>query len=234
MTAEIAIMNKLAVALATDSAVTIAAGGQEQKIFDSADKLFDLSYRNPLGIMIYNGMQFMQAPLPMIIAEYRSQCLEFDTVQSAAEDFLSYLREWGSTGSEQVSRGAIEALIFPILSGLQERISQKQRELFEASDGSDLMARFHAIPGEIIHLVEGWFNRIEDGEFVGGSPEIGAEQREIIRSIIATVWPGDPSLLDQLVNLGCLAIRKDVTSPGHTGIVIAGFGTKDKFPTLVS
>ena len=69
MTAEIAILNKMAVALATDSAVTISAGSQEQKIYDSADKLFDLCGPTPIGLMIYHGMQFMQAPLPMLNAD---------------------------------------------------------------------------------------------------------------------------------------------------------------------
>jgi len=47
MTAEIAILNKSAVALAADSAVTIAVGSKEEKIFDTADKLFELSDRDP-------------------------------------------------------------------------------------------------------------------------------------------------------------------------------------------
>ncbi|WP_353642930.1 hypothetical protein [Mesorhizobium sp. WSM2239] len=60
MTAEIAILNKTAVALATDSAVTISAGLDHQKIYDTADKLFDLGGATPIGLMIYTGMQSMQ------------------------------------------------------------------------------------------------------------------------------------------------------------------------------
>ncbi len=52
MTAEIAIMNKEAIALASDSAVTsIQENGQ--KIFTSANKLFSLSKYHPVGIMIF-------------------------------------------------------------------------------------------------------------------------------------------------------------------------------------
>ena len=52
MTAEIAIMNKSAVALAADSAVTYRAG-HEQKVFDTMNKLFALSKYRPVGIMVY-------------------------------------------------------------------------------------------------------------------------------------------------------------------------------------
>ncbi len=51
MTAEIAIMNKQAIALASDSAVTMS---QElgEKIKTSANKLFALSKYHPVGVMV--------------------------------------------------------------------------------------------------------------------------------------------------------------------------------------
>jgi hypothetical protein len=50
MTAEIAIMNKLAVALAADSKVTIGSGN---KTFDTVNKVFTLSKIHPIGLMIF-------------------------------------------------------------------------------------------------------------------------------------------------------------------------------------
>ena len=72
MTAEIVIMNKEAIALATDSAVTM---GQEkrQKIFASANKLFTLSKYYPVGIMIYGQASFMGIPWESIIKIYRNK-----------------------------------------------------------------------------------------------------------------------------------------------------------------
>ncbi len=50
MTAEIAIMNKEAVALAADSAATVAVGDEEgRQIFTSVNKLFALSKYHPVG-----------------------------------------------------------------------------------------------------------------------------------------------------------------------------------------
>ena len=67
LTAEIAILNKQAVALAADSAVTISMGAEQQKIFDSAEKLFELSDCNPIGVMVYSGAQITQIPLSILI-----------------------------------------------------------------------------------------------------------------------------------------------------------------------
>ena len=72
MTAEIAIMNREAVALAADSAVTITQGGAP-KIFASANKLFALSRQQPVGIMVYGNASFMAVPWETVIKTYRAQ-----------------------------------------------------------------------------------------------------------------------------------------------------------------
>lgn len=59
MTAEIAVMNKRAIALAADSTVTV---GGRAKFYNSANKLFMLSKYEPVGIMIYNNAEFIGVP----------------------------------------------------------------------------------------------------------------------------------------------------------------------------
>ncbi|MCK5723213.1 MAG: hypothetical protein KAI84_11810 [Gammaproteobacteria bacterium] len=51
MTAEILIMNKHGVSLAADSAVTISAGPDQKKIYNTSIKLFSLSKHEPVGII---------------------------------------------------------------------------------------------------------------------------------------------------------------------------------------
>lgn len=72
MTAVVGILNKQAVALAADSAVTIG-GSNGRKIFNKANKVFTLSKQHPVGIMIYNSASFMATPWETIIKVYRKQ-----------------------------------------------------------------------------------------------------------------------------------------------------------------
>jgi hypothetical protein len=81
MTAEIAIINKSAVALAADSAVTISTGTKREKIFNTEDKLFELCNTVPIGIMIYNGMSFAGSPIQVLIRRFRTAYDDFDTVE---------------------------------------------------------------------------------------------------------------------------------------------------------
>ncbi|MFS2155629.1 hypothetical protein [Rhizobium sp. Rhizsp42] len=236
MTAEIAILNKLAVALATDSAVTISAGKQEQKIYDSADKLFDLSPANPIGIMIYNGMQFMQAPLPLLISEYRHECREFATVRDAAQDFLRFLNDWAAGSPAQVTRHALASIIGPALEIIQNNISSKINEIVREGITDDIGDRVEQAVDTIIGNIERNIENADKSQFVGGgAPRITKARKEIIRSIVADFWEGgDDDLIDRLTKLaiGLLLVR--VPSPNYTGIVIAGFGSTEKFPSLIS
>ena len=52
MTAIVAVLNKHAVAIAADSAVTM---GDTHKVVNSANKIFTLSKYHPVAVMTYNG-----------------------------------------------------------------------------------------------------------------------------------------------------------------------------------
>ena len=72
MTAEVAIMNRTAVALAADSAVTIGGGQNVPKIYNTVNKLFMLSKYHPVGIMVYGNAEFMRIPWETVIKMYRN------------------------------------------------------------------------------------------------------------------------------------------------------------------
>lgn len=90
MTAEIAVMNRRAVAFAADSAMTISTTG---KTYNSADKIFEISHHNPIGLMLYNSLDYMGMPLDVIVKRFREA--DKDNVVSrltnAPEVFFDYL-----------------------------------------------------------------------------------------------------------------------------------------------
>lgn len=88
MTAVVGILNKKAVAIAADSAVTLGSG----KIFNKANKIFALSENNPVGIMIHNNADFMGTPWETIIKIYRHKLgiNTFNTLEDYQKDFISF------------------------------------------------------------------------------------------------------------------------------------------------
>lgn len=92
MTAEIVIMNKSAVALAADSAVTVT-GPTSSKVYNSANKLFMLTRNEPVGVMIYGSAQYMGMPWETIIKDFREspEACGRDHLEDYAEAFIRHV-----------------------------------------------------------------------------------------------------------------------------------------------
>ena len=104
MTAEVAILNRNAVAIAADSAVTVSrrggdrpVGGQNPekvpKIYNTANKLFALSNVDPIAVMVYAGAEFAGIPWDTVVKDYRRTALaaSFGTVDGYADHFAEHL-----------------------------------------------------------------------------------------------------------------------------------------------
>ena len=91
MTAIVAVLNKHAVAVAADSAVTF---GGSHKVVNSANKIFTLSKYEPVGIMTYNSADFMGVPWDIIIKLYRKELgiKNFPHLKDYVTDFIAFLK----------------------------------------------------------------------------------------------------------------------------------------------
>lgn len=240
MTAEIAVLNKTAVALATDSAITIAAGKREEKIFDSGDKLFELSARNPIGVMIYNNMQFCEIPLPVIIKDFRRYCREAERAGNAADEFLIFLNQIGEVASERIQLENIQKVIFPIVEAIDERIREKLSDLVAKLPAGEPVETLLRNTGEAIDEVLAVFEKRYSGRpratFVGGkTPRVVKKYRDAINQVLDSSLAilSDERKRRVFVLLLDL-LKSDYMSGGRTGIVVAGFGSREPFPALIA
>ncbi|QJD17603.1 hypothetical protein [Paracoccus sanguinis] len=239
MTAEIAILNKSAVALATDSAVTISSGSSNHKVFDSADKLFELSCTQPIGIMIYNGMHFAGIPLQDLIKDFRSQNDSYQTVKACVESLLSFLNEKGLAAPSSEKRSFLHNLVFPAAQKIRRDIEEEvSRRVFAAVQNGkkiDYLGRdaAEAVLRQLNNEVAG----LPPGNFLlsSNSKDLDewerAEITEIISDVLGHVDADQQGMAVQLVER--LLLSRDL-SPSRTGVIVAGFGSDDIFPTLLS
>jgi hypothetical protein len=117
MTAEVAIMNTLGLAMAADSAVTVGVGGG--KIYNSADKLFALSKYHPVGIMIYGSSGIMGIAWEIIIKSYRDFLgnKSFDKLTEYHADFINYLSRFPYFTTEKMT-DYLESRCFDVFSAV--------------------------------------------------------------------------------------------------------------------
>lgn len=94
MTAIVGVLNRRGIAFAADSAAThTSAPGQ--KITNHTNKIFVLSKYYPVGIAIYNNLDFMGIPWESVIKMYRDDLKKnnFSTLDEYIKSFWSYIKK---------------------------------------------------------------------------------------------------------------------------------------------
>lgn len=238
MTAEIAVMNKLAVALATDSAVTISEAGSQEKIFDSADKLFELSDHDPIGIMIYNTMDFMGIPLAVLVKDYRRQCASHVSVRAAAGAFLLHLQEQGRSAPELMRRQALEMAVEYLVRQLREAVDNWIMDRIRNGDfPENVGAAIEAHALEVVRTHRARLDEMNDAPILDGDlpgERLDPEARAVLDQLTLRHFEdASLELREELRGFLQAFVQKEVLSPTRTGIVIAGFGSEEKFPSLI-
>ena len=237
MTAEIAILNRNAVVLATDSAITSvvssASLGEILKISHNANKLFALSTSDPLAVMIYNDSTFGSVPWETIIKEFRQTAQRHLTVEEHARQFIDYLWYFKDYIPEDQSVELIRKTRDNELANLRETLAEAQSTQPSHKWNSDTVQQF--IEVQCKHRIS-QIQRLHD--------QADIDDRKLRSEIEATVsnWHDhvkskinveiDGRTSEALLDLVIQALKVVPLSASFTGIVVAGFGSDQHFPAL--
>jgi hypothetical protein len=131
-------MNRSAVALAADSAVTIS-GPRASKTFDTANKLFELIKGCNIGVMVYNNMLLNGTPWETIIKAYRGEHSDFRAPQ--VTDYLDHFLQFLSESKyvlppDEDEEGAI-AIAFDALIPVALRLRSRYDEYVTERNNTD-------------------------------------------------------------------------------------------------
>jgi len=128
MTAEIAVMNKSAVALAADSAVTLQMQ-RGHKIY-TTNKLFTLSKYHPVGIMIYGEAELLGVPWETVVKTYRKQLgkSKFRTLREHSEDFIKFLENCNNLFPDSVQKNFFLKSLGSYYTIIKEEINKEVKQ----------------------------------------------------------------------------------------------------------
>jgi hypothetical protein len=236
MTAEVVVMNKTAVALAADSAVTITA-----KIFNSAEKLYMLVPGKPVALMVYNHSEFMQLPWETIVKEYRihNNGNSFSKLADYSNDFFSFLKDSNNNlySDEQyevtfklIIHFYFEEIARKIIFDINERIERKAKKISHK---------------EIKQVISEWINKYyeqwdsEENQFndktskgiiKSFSKKYDSDLDQIINNIFGEAELSNNDK-EKLKKFSYSLFYKNRLTDFYSGIVIAGFGEDELYPT---
>ena len=222
MTAEIAILNRQAVALAADSAVTIG----RQKVWRTANKLFSLSPANDIGIMIYGSGDFIDYSWEIVVKTFREQIGDdsFATVSACAREFVEYLKS-----------NKFQNVVPPdwnVISLFYEVLDVVGRDVGDHSTRRGYREKLTQVIEEHVEYVRTECKQIpgcmEKKQFL---EDYSKEIEEAIENTFKQ--PLTKKLIKRTADLLYMAAMSEIPSSRSTGVVIAGYGSDQFFPELV-
>ncbi|MDE0644646.1 MAG: hypothetical protein OXH84_00190 [Gammaproteobacteria bacterium] len=237
MTAEVAIANKHAVALAADSAVSI--GPSADKIYSSALKIFQLVEGAPVGIMVSGAAEFLGIPWETIIKIYRGkkERHRFPNVVNYRDDFLDFISNNDSLFSSDRQIRYVEILItsyfryiFQLIEAEADRIVSRVEQVTE-----------NEVPDLVQDVVSKERARVTQADRLNGFNEevVRTIRRSFVRRINRIKEEVFPDRLSErtsqmITDLAIDVLTRNVLGPMSSGLVFAGFGDSDIFPSLYS
>lgn len=252
MTSEVVLMNRQAVAMAADSAVTIS-GDRYLKTYQSVDKLFPLVEGQPVAVMIYNNAEIMSTPWETVISLYREHARgrPMETVAAYAEDFMEFLSgnpDLFPADHQDTEFFKMVAVVFTVIAEEFDYQVEKMKQSNAGRPSDHISAIFEYVVGQ----VHADYQRYPDDNpranlpcFPDGMGEqvrrrYGGEIDQLLGSLLGSLRNEYSSLQvseatkAKLRDIGCFAVTKDAFFEHYTGVVFAGFGSREKFPSMRS
>ncbi len=242
MTAEIAVMNKNGIALAADSAVSFEIEGGI-KVFPSANKLFTLSKYEPVGVMIYSSAQMAGLPWETVIKTYREQLgsTKFSHINDYTYSFIEFLESNTNLYPEYEQDAFAEKEIQSVLQSIRRMYFSEVVNIMtgisknKIKDPNKLLADIVQTNYYAIKKID--FFQDKKGNKWSKERIKGVHKKYLkkIRSLRDDIYSDiniDADIKRKLTEIGKMALTRAIGGMGYTGLVIAGYGAKQFFPSI--
>ena len=257
MTAEVVILNRAAVAVAADSAVTL---GADRKVYKTANKIFPLSLDPPVTVMFYGAGSLGPIPWETIVQQYKRRYTDvsFATIEEYGSCFVEFLPQMVSHISPQMQ---LEFVRTEILWELEQLcgIAQESARRFVQTASSYGGALTDYFQDQVRRAAQARSEYLTEIGPVSGISEIRAAQQletavtgwqlygETVNSWseFLSLWFSrlpellafdarklTPTLQHDLEVSTLQSLRTADWSPESTGMVLTGFGGEQLFPSL--
>lgn len=234
MTAEVVVLNKSAVALAADSTVTI---GGNRKTYNTVNKVFTLSKHHPVGVMIYGNAELMGMPWETTIKEYRRHLGErsFETLEEYATDLIGFIERSRTLFPEEMQREFFRVWLQIYFRDVRDQITADVKEATRAGHKITEMQISEIASARIMKVWE----TLETTPILpaigeGFAESLTEQYKTEIESAVDEVFSRfllTETATDCLKRIAAALFVRPVLG-GVSGIVVAGFGESEPFPSV--
>lgn len=239
MTAEIAIMNKLAIALAADSAVTITKERGE-KIYYTVDKLFCISKDHPIGLMIYGNAEFIGMPWETIIGSYTKSIIskKFSTLEEYGIELVKYIEKNKNLIGKDHEQYYFNDSLLNILISLKREIN-KEVEAETNKNKGITPEQINVISEKVITSKLSEWQKFENLKIATKkyTDSVRLKVKKELPKLIELVFEKFPLSTDsheKIEELSSAVFCRNRFKQDCSGIVLAGFGESEYNPGVIS
>jgi len=241
MTAIVGILNKRAVAIAADSASKICYfdGSNDDKVIYSAQKIFRICEPEPVAMMTYGIANFMTTPIDVAVSIYNRERggRSFGKISEYCDDFLDFLRTYPLFSEPEARKYAFldEAKTFYVQG---QKIATKIAKMRSLRDGKSwenvyveqMSSYFEFHASEKCPNVE--LEAFKDYSYDRFIEETG----EWLETFFKETKEKDPLSegIEDVFKKAFYRMVKAKTNTWSTGLVFAGYGKNDVFPSIHS
>lgn len=241
MTAEIIVLNRGAIAIAADSAVTVSGDDHRNKVFNSANKLMMLSEHAPVAAMIYNHAELLGLPWETLIKTFRSRLgrTTLPTLDDYANELVVWLSNQVRLHVPTSSQTAFEdSVISSAMTEVRDRGFKRIHGILSTRPALTRLAVQRALASEIrkfsqairdLPFYDGWNERAERSLRQEWSARI-----DDLRSSVFEQLPLSDTSIMHLRRIGIAGLTRFGGPAPTTGLVVAGFGDDQIFPVVMS
>lgn len=236
MTAIVGILNRRGIAFAADSAATHKSTSG-YKISNNANKIFSLSKYHPVGVALYNNLDFMGVPWDSIIKQFRNnqKDTKYDTLQSYVKPFVNFVKTYcvNRFPQQQIEYAAI--IVKSYYNNITELTANEVGALTDAN-ADEFFKKALSIMDGFYNQFKG--NKAEDFEdykiedFENYTKDIVDNALKSISSHPKYLTEFRKKFYESLYALVCH--KSHIYLDGlFSGIVFFGYGDNDLFPSLI-
>lgn len=236
MSAGICIMNKQAIAMAADSAVTI---GNHAAIHNSANKLFSLSRVAPVGVIIYSNATLMSVPVEIIVKEYKKQLKDktFQTLREYVDDFIKYIESNALLFRLEINEKSYVTSVFcDFMIGLLGDYNKLQNKKCDCEKRPLTEEEKGQIRDEVfvqnIELIKKMTKRPDYSYAKYVEDKYSKHFSELLRNDNGFNWLLDNQVNELAVKV-CELFDTNFDRNGYVGMALAGYGDSEIYPHMI-
>ena len=231
-----AIINSGAVAIAADSAVTIG----QQKIYNSALKVFSLSKVAPVGIMIYGNAGLQGVPWEPVIKTFREHLgkKRLGTLDEYSKHFFKYIAQHDAFFPAEARTDWLRTMVGSYFLHMRGELENSIRAIVKKT-GAITAKRTETEFKKIIDKHHA--NLARTKRLPGFTPAFEKKLRSnyiknfrVAKNDIFENLKVSKVYVTKIYDIAGFLCTRDVFSSNTTGVVIAGFGDSEVYPSVLT